>query len=112
MQWRDQHLDGQLRVGRAGQFTAVDRAGDHAYRVRVPSRPGADLWVRPGDVLGSGTGGSGCLAELWGWRGERTPPPLRIGDTVTMTVEGIGTVNNTVIAGPPLRHVPAATSGC
>ena len=28
-------------------------------------------WVRAGDVLGSGTcGNGGCLAELWGRRGE------------------------------------------
>ncbi|MEV5614038.1 fumarylacetoacetate hydrolase family protein [Streptomyces sp. NPDC052225] len=56
--------------------------------------------VVPGDVLGSGTcGGGGCLAELWGRRGERTPPPLEPGDTVTLTVEGIGTVSNTVVTG-------------
>ena len=30
-------------------------------------------WVRPGDVLGSGTcGNGGCLAELWGRTGART----------------------------------------
>ena len=57
-------------------------------------------WVRPGGVLGSGTcGNGGCLAELWGVRGEQSPPPLRPGDTVTLTVEGIGTVSNTVVAG-------------
>lgn len=56
--------------------------------------------VVPGDVLGSGTcGNGGCLAELWGLRGERTPPPLRPGDTVTLTVEGIGTLTSTVVAG-------------
>ncbi|MCX5374219.1 MULTISPECIES: fumarylacetoacetate hydrolase family protein [unclassified Streptomyces] len=56
--------------------------------------------VRPGDVLGSGTcGNGGCLAELWGVRGQQSPPPLRPGDTVTLTVEGIGTVSNTVVAG-------------
>jgi 2-keto-4-pentenoate hydratase/2-oxohepta-3-ene-1,7-dioic acid hydratase in catechol pathway len=56
--------------------------------------------VLPGDVLGSGTcGNGGCLAELWGLRGERTPPPLKPGDTVTLTVEGIGSVSNTVVAG-------------
>ncbi|MEU3619120.1 fumarylacetoacetate hydrolase family protein [Streptomyces sp. NPDC006872] len=56
--------------------------------------------VRPGDVLGSGTcGNGGCLAELWGVRGEQSPPPLQPGDTVTLTVEGIGTVSNTVVAG-------------
>ncbi|KUM75296.1 fumarylacetoacetate hydrolase family protein [Streptomyces sp. ISL-22] len=57
-------------------------------------------WVRPGDVLGSGTcGNGGCLAELWGVRGRREPPPLKPGDTVTLTVEGIGAVSNTVVAG-------------
>ncbi|WP_030322632.1 fumarylacetoacetate hydrolase family protein [Streptomyces sp. NRRL B-3229] len=56
--------------------------------------------VRPGDVLGSGTcGNGGCLAELWGVRGEQDPPPLKPGDTVTLTVEGIGSVSNTVVAG-------------
>ncbi|WP_020125796.1 fumarylacetoacetate hydrolase family protein [Streptomyces sp. 303MFCol5.2] len=65
--------------------------------------------VRPGDVLGSGTcGNGGCLAELWGVRGQQSPPPLRPGDTVTLTVEGIGTVSNTVVAGADPVPVPAA----
>ncbi|GAA1583890.1 fumarylacetoacetate hydrolase family protein [Actinomadura kijaniata] len=65
--------------------------------------------VRPGDVLGSGTcGNGGCLAELWGRNGERTPPPLRPGDTVTLTVEGVGTVANTVVPGPDPLPVPPA----
>jgi 2-keto-4-pentenoate hydratase/2-oxohepta-3-ene-1,7-dioic acid hydratase in catechol pathway len=68
-------------------------------------------WVRPGDVLGSGTcGNGGCLAELWGLRGERTPPPLKPGDTVALTVEGIGTVANTVVPGPEPLPIPAARS--
>jgi 2-keto-4-pentenoate hydratase/2-oxohepta-3-ene-1,7-dioic acid hydratase in catechol pathway len=64
-------------------------------------------WVRAGDVLGSGTcGNGGCLAELWGRRGQLDPPPLRPGDVVEMTVEGIGTIRNTVVPGtelPPVR---------
>jgi 2-keto-4-pentenoate hydratase/2-oxohepta-3-ene-1,7-dioic acid hydratase in catechol pathway len=63
--------------------------------------------VRAGDVLGSGTcGNGGCLAELWGRRGALDPPPLRPGDVVEMTVEGIGTIRNTVVPGrtlPPVR---------
>ncbi|MES5817734.1 fumarylacetoacetate hydrolase family protein [Streptomyces sp. RG80] len=56
--------------------------------------------VRPGDVLGSGTcGNGGCLAELWGVRGRRDPAPLGPGDTVTLTVEGLGSTSNTVVAG-------------
>ncbi|MEQ6021912.1 fumarylacetoacetate hydrolase family protein [Streptomyces sp. NPDC048405] len=64
--------------------------------------------VAPGDVLGSGTcGNGGCLAELWGRRGERNPPPLKPGDTVTLTVEGIGTLTNTVV--PGAEPVPLPT---
>ncbi|MFD0689659.1 fumarylacetoacetate hydrolase family protein [Actinomadura fibrosa] len=63
--------------------------------------------VRAGDVIGSGTcGNGGCLAELWGRRGELDPPPLQPGDVVEMTVEGIGTIRNRVVAGddlPPVR---------
>ncbi|GGN64461.1 hydroxylase [Streptomyces albiflavescens] len=65
--------------------------------------------IRPGDVLGSGTcGNGGCLAELWGVRGQRTPPPLKPGDTVTLTVEGIGTTSNTVVEGGAPVPLPAA----
>ncbi|MGY1608946.1 fumarylacetoacetate hydrolase family protein [Geodermatophilus sp. SYSU D00700] len=66
-------------------------------------------WVRAGDVLGSGTcGNGGCLAELWGRRGAAAPPPLRPGDVVEMTVEGIGTIRNRVVAGVALPPVRAA----
>ncbi|MEV0600575.1 fumarylacetoacetate hydrolase family protein [Streptomyces sp. NPDC050315] len=66
-------------------------------------------YVMPGDVLGSGTcGNGGCLAELWGRRGDRTPPPLQPGDTVTLTVEGLGSVSNTVVAGAAPVPLPTA----
>jgi 2-keto-4-pentenoate hydratase/2-oxohepta-3-ene-1,7-dioic acid hydratase in catechol pathway len=66
-------------------------------------------WVRPGDVLGSGTcGNGGCLAELWGLRDRQDPPPLKPGDTVTLTVEGIGVVSNTVVSGTEPVEIPRA----
>jgi 2-keto-4-pentenoate hydratase/2-oxohepta-3-ene-1,7-dioic acid hydratase in catechol pathway len=56
-----------------------------------------DSVVVAGDLLASGTtGGGGCLAELWGRSGERTPPPLEPGDVVTMEVEGIGVLSGSV----------------
>ncbi|MFF1696374.1 fumarylacetoacetate hydrolase family protein [Streptomyces sp. NPDC058257] len=64
--------------------------------------------VVPGDVLGSGTcGNGGCLAELWGLRGEQIPRPLKPGDTVTLTVEGIGTLTSTVVTGAEPIPLPA-----
>jgi 2-keto-4-pentenoate hydratase/2-oxohepta-3-ene-1,7-dioic acid hydratase in catechol pathway len=64
--------------------------------------------VRAGDVLGSGTcGNGGCLAELWGRGGRTEPPPLRPGDVVELTVEGIGSVRNKIVPGlslPPVRE--------
>jgi 2-keto-4-pentenoate hydratase/2-oxohepta-3-ene-1,7-dioic acid hydratase in catechol pathway len=53
-----------------------------------------------------GTGG--CLGELWGTRGQAAPPPLKPGDVVEMTVEGIGTVRNTVVEGLDLPPVAPA----
>jgi 2-keto-4-pentenoate hydratase/2-oxohepta-3-ene-1,7-dioic acid hydratase in catechol pathway len=55
-----------------------------------------DTRVVPGDVLGSGTSGRGCLAELWGRAGELVPVPLQPGDEVVMRVERIGEIRNVV----------------
>lgn len=65
-----------------------------------------DSRVAPGDVLGSGTCGSGCLAELWGRNGTQVPHALRSGDEVRLTVDGIGTIVNTIgqmTEAPPVR---------
>ncbi|MEY4424642.1 MAG: hypothetical protein RJB56_269 [Actinomycetota bacterium] len=64
--------------------------------------------VVPGDVLGSGTAGSGCLAELWGRAGGLTPPPLKAGDEVVMTVEGIGEIRNVVGEAVEAPAIPRA----
>jgi 2-keto-4-pentenoate hydratase/2-oxohepta-3-ene-1,7-dioic acid hydratase in catechol pathway len=65
--------------------------------------------VVPGDVLGSGTvGNGGCLGELWGRRGELTPPPLRPGDVVSMSVEGIGELTSRVGQPVTAPDVPRA----
>ena len=58
-----------------------------------PSQPGCHV-ARPGDVLGSGTVGTGCILELTpeavgGW--------LKPGDVVELTVERLGTLRNKVV---------------
>jgi 2-keto-4-pentenoate hydratase/2-oxohepta-3-ene-1,7-dioic acid hydratase in catechol pathway len=65
--------------------------------------------VVPGDVLGSGTAGNGgCLAELWGRRGDLTPPPLATGDEVVMRVERLGELRNTIAATVAVPTIPPA----
>ncbi len=54
-----------------------------------------DTVLRPGDVLGSGTVGSGCILELTpqadgGW--------LKPGDVVELTIQRLGTLRNRVVA--------------
>lgn len=56
--------------------------------------------VRPGDVLGSGTCGGGCLAEMWGRQGFDAHRPLRAGDVVTIHVEELGTIASTITEYP------------
>lgn len=61
---------------------------------------GAD--IHPGDVIGSGTVGTGCFLELNG-TGKLNNPDyveqwLQAGDTVEMEIEGIGKISNTIVA--------------
>ncbi|MBX3195673.1 MAG: fumarylacetoacetate hydrolase family protein [Microbacteriaceae bacterium] len=68
-----------------------------------------DAIVGAGDVLGSGTASTGALSERWSRNGDLTPPPLKVGDVVTMTVEGLGSIENRVVATTsPAHPVPRA----
>ncbi|WGY00475.1 fumarylacetoacetate hydrolase family protein [Nocardioides sp. QY071] len=54
--------------------------------------------VRPGDVLGSGTCGGGCLAEMWGRHGSDAHESLQPGDVVSVSVEALGDMTTTIVA--------------
>ncbi|HEX5881977.1 MAG TPA: fumarylacetoacetate hydrolase family protein [Actinomycetota bacterium] len=55
--------------------------------------------VRPGDVLGSGTCGTGCILELSLVHGADKYPYLQPGDEVELEVSGLGVLANRVVAG-------------
>jgi 2-keto-4-pentenoate hydratase/2-oxohepta-3-ene-1,7-dioic acid hydratase in catechol pathway len=57
--------------------------------------------VAAGDVLGTGTCGNGCLAELRARDAARFPW-LAVGDEVVCEVERLGRISNRIVAGPPL----------
>jgi 2-keto-4-pentenoate hydratase/2-oxohepta-3-ene-1,7-dioic acid hydratase in catechol pathway len=98
-----------MRVEVNGKEVGRDNLANMAWTFEeLTAYAARGTWVRPGDVLGSGTCGSGCLAELWGRNGMPHPPPLQVGDTVTMTVDGLGTITNTVVPGNPPVPIPPA----
>ena len=55
--------------------------------------------MHPGEVIGSGTVGSGCLLEL---NGSKITDNLwlKAGDEVAMEIEGLGHLVNTVVHAP------------
>ncbi|MDX6741675.1 fumarylacetoacetate hydrolase family protein [Actinocorallia sp. A-T 12471] len=62
--------------------------------------------LRPGDVLGSGTVGTGCVLELGLTHGERAYPWLRPGDEVRVEIDGLGAIEARIVEGTapiPLR---------
>jgi len=96
----DGRLDLRMTVWRNGEEMGSDTLASAAWsfeQMLVYASRGT--WLVTGDVIGSGTCGAGCLGEFWGRRGEIAPPPLAPGDEITMTVEGIGTITNRVVAG-------------
>jgi 2-keto-4-pentenoate hydratase/2-oxohepta-3-ene-1,7-dioic acid hydratase in catechol pathway len=60
--------------------------------------------LRPGDLFGSGTCGGGCLAEIWGRHGRDAHAPLRPGDVVRVSVDGLGATANRIVAGVDVRQ--------
>ncbi|MDQ0380309.1 fumarylacetoacetate hydrolase family protein [Amycolatopsis thermophila] len=56
--------------------------------------------VRPGDVIGSGTCGTGCINELSQAHGAGRFPFLQPGDEVVAAIEGLGSLRSTIVASP------------
>jgi len=93
-------FDLDLRASINGEELGHDTLANMAWSwEQLVSYASRGTWVRTGDVLGSGTCGWGCLMEFWGREGRDSRPSLQPGDTVSLAVEGIGTLTNTVVEG-------------
>ncbi len=90
--------EGVRRQGLNDELIGHDRLSNmHWTFPEMVAYAAQDSVVKPGDLLASGTtGGGGCLAELWGHRGEQAPPPLQVGDAVRLEVEALGALASTV----------------
>jgi 2-keto-4-pentenoate hydratase/2-oxohepta-3-ene-1,7-dioic acid hydratase in catechol pathway len=94
----DGRLDLDLRVWRNGEPFGDDTLANMGWSFEeMVAYASRGTWVRPGDVLGSGTCGSGCIAELFG-RGQDVPW-LAVGDEITISVQGIGRISNRIVEG-------------
>lgn len=58
------------------------------------ARASADVRLRPGDLIGSGTVGTGCLLEI---RDEKLKRYLQPGDTVTLAIERLGELSAPIV---------------
>jgi len=82
-----------------GQLLSDGEAGSMNWTfAQILQRTAYGVRLSPGEVLGSGTVGTGCLLEL---NGSKITDDLwlRPGDVVTMEVEGLGRLENTVVQG-------------
>ncbi len=61
------------------------------------ARASADVRLRPGDLIGSGTVGTGCLLEV---KDEILKRYLEPGDSVTLTIERLGELTNPIVERP------------
>ncbi len=90
------HLEMTARVN--GKLLSEGNAGTmHWTWPDLLAAASRDATLSPGDVIGSGTVGSGCILELTpeaagGW--------LKPGDTVELAVERIGTLSNRIVPHP------------
>tara|TARA_R110000868_G_scaffold376060_3_gene640823 strand:- start:3453 stop:4457 length:1005 start_codon:yes stop_codon:yes gene_type:complete len=72
-----------------GKEWSRGQSGDIHYTwAQMLTHVSKDEWVMPGDVFGSGTVGTGCGLELDKW--------IQPGDKLELSIEGIGTLTNTV----------------
>jgi len=97
---RDCYEDGRLRLKMTASvngkvYSEGNAATMHWTWPQLIAHASRDTRLVPGDVLGSGTVGTGCILELTpdavgGW--------LKAGDVVELTIERLGTLRNTVVA--------------
>ncbi|WP_376797546.1 fumarylacetoacetate hydrolase family protein [Thermogemmatispora sp.] len=92
-----ERFDLPMRARVNGQLLTEANFRDIYYTFpQMIERASQHVRLRPGDILGSGTCGGGCLLEL----GQERHRWLTVGDVVELEVAGLGLLRNTIVAAP------------
>ncbi len=84
-----------------GAETSRGRWSDAQFSFgQMVARASADVRLRPGDLLGSGTVGTGCLLEV---KDATLGRYLEPGDEVVLRVDGLGALRTPIVARPVQR---------
>jgi fumarylacetoacetate (FAA) hydrolase len=75
------------------QLSAGNSSSMHFTWPQIVAHASRDVTLVPGELLGSGTVGTGCILELGP---ENTDGWLKSGDVVELSIESLGTLKNTI----------------
>jgi fumarylacetoacetate (FAA) hydrolase len=96
--YRDGRLHLEMTATVNGRLLSRGNSGSMYWTwPRLLAHASRDATLRVGDVLGSGTVGTGCILEL---TPEKTGGWLKPGDVVELSIDRLGTLRNRVIAHP------------
>jgi fumarylacetoacetate (FAA) hydrolase len=90
------HLEMTARVN-GKEYSRGNAGSMHFTWPQILAHASRDTELLPGDVIGSGTVGTGCILEL---TPEKVGGWLKVGDVVELEVEGIGVLTNRVVERP------------
>ncbi len=77
------------------QISKGNMADMHWTYAKILERISYGTWIYPGDVIGSGTVGTGCFMELNGNPGA-TKQWLKPGDKIVLKIDELGELENTI----------------
>ncbi len=101
-QLRDCYSNGRLHLLMTARVNGHELSRGRAQDMywtwpQILAHASRDTELRPGDVIGSGTVGSGCILEL---TPERVGGWLKPGDLVELEIERLGVLRNPIIERP------------
>jgi fumarylacetoacetate (FAA) hydrolase len=109
---KDEFADKTIRTPKGNQVDMPMRAFVNGEKVsdgnlkdmswtfaQILERASYGAFLEPGEVIGSGTCGTGCFFEFNGF--DKSKRWLRDGDTVVLECEGLGRLENRVKLAPP-----------